>query len=212
MSFPTNEVSVTVMRRDLNEDFFTSAYQSDQVAWDIETTGLDWRVEEIGTCQIFVPGTGVAIVQLDGSVPERLRDLLTTPSVTKVFHHAPFDLRFMAHQWKARPARIACTKVAAKITCPGLDKSEYSLKPLARRVLDIDLDKSQQRSNWLRATLSQQQLAYAAADVLFLLPLLQELLDQAQRSDLVDLVEASFAYLPVRVELDLAGAGDVFAY
>jgi ribonuclease D len=134
------------------------------VAWDIETSGLDWRSERIGTCQLYAPGQPPCLVQLRGKLPERLRLLLNDPEVTKLFHHALFDLRFMAHHWKATPQNIICTKIAAKILNPS--GKGHSLASLVGRYLNVTLDKRLQTSDWLAEQLTPEQIQYAVRDVL----------------------------------------------
>lgn len=201
-----------LLQSDVDQAWIDAALRVGRVAWDIETTGLDWAHDTIATCQLAV-GTAVAIVQMKrGKVPGLLRSLLADPRVTKVFHHAPFDLRFMANAWSVTPASIACTKIASKIVDPGRRPEEYSLKPVLRRYLNVEIDKTQQVSDWTRGRLSEDQLAYAATDVMYLNELHDRLEDHARRSGVDELVQASFQYLPTRVALDLSGAGDVFAY
>lgn len=60
--------------------------------------------------------------------------------------------------------------------------------------------------------LSDAQLAYAANDVRYLLPLLHAQMAEADASAVRPLIEASFEYLPTRGALDIRGAGDVFVY
>lgn len=203
----------TELRRgDLDAAWLTMARAAGRVAWDIETSGLEWRSDKIGTCQIGV-GSDIAVIQLDpGAVPANLRALLADPGVTKVFHHAPFDLRFMAHSWAVRPAAVACTKIAAKIVSPGREPEAYSLRSVLREYLGVEIDKSMQVSDWSRAELSGAQLDYAANDVRYLVELLGVLTARARREGVTALVEASYGYLPVRVALDVRGSGDVFAY
>ena len=197
---------------DLDNNFLSACISEGRVAWDIETTGLDWRSDRIGTCQVAVRDK-IAIVQLISSGrPARLTALLENPDVTKVFHHAPFDLRFMAHQWKAKPVNVACTKVASKILDPNLDASEHSLQPVLLRHSGVNISKAEQRSDWTSAVLSSEQMSYAATDVRHLVTLLDKLKRDTDDRGLTDLVEESFAYLPTRVELDIRGSGDVFAY
>lgn len=197
---------------DLSAARLEDARAAGRVAWDIETSGLSFRADEIETCQVAL-GHDIVVVRLErGVVPQNLRELLGDDAVLKVFHHAPFDLRFMAHKWGVRPHSVACTKIAAKILWPGRDSSEYSLKPLLEEMLDVSIDKGQQVSDWSRAVLTSEQLAYAANDVRFLTRLYDELMTRATACGLADAVEASYAYLPTRVQLDIAGAGDVFAY
>lgn len=203
---------VHLQQDDLEAGWLDRALEARQVAWDIETTGLDWRTDQVRTCQVGYEDQ-VAVVQLrEGHVPARLQTLLQEPSVQKVFHHAAFDLRFMVHHWGAAPKSVACTKVAAKIVSPRAPGGEYSLKHLLRTHLRVDIDKELQVSDWSSTTLSSSQLEYAANDVRYLHALLEALLRRARERGVHDLVAASFDYLPSRVRLDLAGAGDVFTY
>jgi ribonuclease D len=159
-----------------------------------------------------VPDVGTQVIRMNGHVPERLRELLLSERVVKVFHHAPFDLRFMRYHWKASARGIACTKILSKIVRPEAEGKEHSLKPTLERFLGVHLDKTQQLSDWFSPTLSQEQLAYAVRDVEFLVPLLDRLMDEARASGLADIAERTFEYLPVRIETDLRECGDVFAY
>ena len=195
---------------DISPEFDAAMRVEGVSAWDIETDGLDFRSDAIRTCQVFVPGHGIEVVRIADTVPERLIDALTSERVTKVFHHAPFDLRFMRRWWDVRPRRVACTKVMSKIVFP--ERDNHSLAALVQDQLGITLDKSQRLSDWGAADLSAEQLAYAANDVVHLLELSRMLWKEALNIGVGNLVEQSFAYLPVRVETDFWGAGDVFAY
>jgi ribonuclease D len=203
---------IIVFQGDIGKEFSQELLNCGAIAWDIETTGLDWSADKIGTCQLHHPDVGTAIVQLQDALPSRLLHLISCKSILKVFHHAPFDLRFMTHQWKAQPTNIACTKIAAKIVMPGMERSEYSLRPLLKRRLGVSIDKSQQRSDWISESLSKDQIAYAVSDVMHLMPLLEDLKKAAIASGVWHLAEASFDYLPTRVALDLIGIKDVFVY
>ena len=207
-----NTLAPSLFRDDIDQAMVDQARVDGRIAWDIETTGLDWNADRIGTCQLAVGGH-IAVVQLDDwTVPDRLRDLLEDSRILKIFHHAPFDLRFMAHRWKAEPANVACTKIASKILEPGADHAAYSLKPVLERYLGVVIDKTQQRSDWMRQSLSDEQVTYAAADVVYLSDLYDQLMLRAQRTGADELIRASYEYLPTRVKLDLLGSGDVFAY
>ncbi len=89
--------ALVVARGDLPADFAEALACSPRVAWDVETTGLAWHHDRLATCQLFSGDVGVAVVSLSDVRPARLAALLENPSVEKVFHHAPFDLRFMVH-------------------------------------------------------------------------------------------------------------------
>ena len=203
---------VRVATGDLQPESLLAAFEARRVAIDIETTGLDWKSDQIGTIQVHVPDWGTAIVRKVADRPRRLTELLMSMRVQKVFHHAPFDLRFMAYRWNVRPVNVADTKLASQILEPDADHREHSLAPLVKRHFGVYLDKSMRLSDWLSDDLSQQQLHYAAQDVQYLLPLLDILIDAAISEGVADLIEASYAYLPVRIATDLRGCGDVFAY
>jgi ribonuclease D len=210
----TTTTSVALYRGDVPADFVADLRAAGQVGCDIETTGLDFRSDTIGTVQLFAPSTGAAVVQIDaGVVPSRLCDLLEWDNVQKIFHFAPFDLRFLRYHWKVRARNIACTKVASRILNPDLETPQHSLQPLLKRYLNVHIDKGAVRtSDWTANELTEEQLAYAVKDVAYLPDLLDILMSHSRAVGLADVIERSFAYLPVRVETDLRGCGDVFAY
>jgi len=201
---------VKVLRDDLDEQGFEHALRAGTVAIDIETTGLDWRHERIGTVQMQVEGT-TYVIRVNGSVPYHLRAIVEDASIRKVLHHAMFDLRFLAHHWGVVPANIACTKIASKLADPDVPCAEHSLAPLLRRHLGVELDKSQQTSEWT-GELSAEQVRYAAEDVRYLLPLYYLLDEHLRRDGRNDLRDRCYAHLPTQVELEVGGYPDVFAY
>lgn len=206
-----SQVSVVQRQDDLSPEFDSAMRLEGFSAWDIETDGLDFQRDAIRTCQVYVPGAGVEIVRVpsDGTTPPRLADALSSDRVFKVFHHAAFDLRFMRRNWGVRPRNVGCTKVMSKIVKPG--RTSHSLAPLVLAYLGVKLDKSARLSDWSQE-LTAEQLSYAANDVLHLPDLYRHLLKDALNLGVAEYVEQSFAYLPVRVETDLRGSGDVFAY
>jgi ribonuclease D len=83
-----------------------------------------------------------------------------------------------------------------------------------REVLNIDLSKQQQSSDWGAQSLSEAQLAYAASDVLHLHALRERLDAMLVREGRIGLAQACFEFLPTRAKLDLQGwdAEDIFAH
>lgn len=205
--------TVQVLRGDLPSELAAAFAASPRVAWDVETSGLDWRNDRLGTCQLFADGVGVAVVSVGGDVPTRMAALLEDPAVEKVFHHAPFDLRFMVHAWGVRPSAIRCTKVASKLLEPGLPNDAHSLQKLVSRYLGVSLVKGEVRtSDWTASRLTAEQLEYAAGDVLHLSALLAAMSGALRDAGLADLYDACCAFLPARVVLELGNYPDVFAY
>jgi ribonuclease D len=207
-----DDCEVTVLEADLDEATYERAREAELVAWDIETTGLDWREDLLATVQLKA-GECVVLVRLDpGAIPRRLKALLEDERVTKVMHHAMFDLRFMAHKWAAVPRNVVCTKIASKIAHQDFEKSDHSLDALVDRYFGVTLDKHQRLSDWTAERLEPAQLRYAADDVRYLRPLYERLASDLEQRDLLNLRDRCYEHLPARVALEIGGYQDVFAY
>jgi ribonuclease D len=205
---------LTVTRDDLPAEFLTLFCDAPLVAWDIETSGLDWLDAQIGTCQLFSETAGVVVIGIDPAVrPARLISLLEDGAVPKVFHHAPFDLRFMIHEWSARPAAIRCTKVASKLIAPDAPNEAHSLQQLLSRYVGVDMAKGAVRtSDWTAAQLTREQIEYAAGDVIHLPALLRALMGELASLKRTWLYDLCCDFLPARASLELGGYPDVFGY
>jgi ribonuclease D len=196
---------------DLADEDLQEARRTGVVAWDIETSGLDWKQDKIGTCQILIPNYDLFLVHVTADVPPtNLRSLLVDSNVMKIFHHAMFDLRFMSYQWSAEPRNVTCTKIASRIYDPL--EHDHSLQWTLSKYLHVTIDKRPRISDWLSQRLSDQQLEYAVSDVLYLPQLLSFFENELKRSDRWTLALQSFQFIPIRVKLDLLGSGDVFRY
>ncbi|WP_295961663.1 hypothetical protein [uncultured Xanthomonas sp.] len=180
----------------------------DFVAVDIETSGLNFRVDKIGLIQVF-DGNIVYIVRPPFSAAGRLAGLIEDASIKKIFHHAMFDLRFICSNFVVSPKNISCTKIAAKIVDRNIEK--HSLYLLLNKYLGISLDKRLQVSDWLSGDFSQAQIEYAARDTIHLRNLLCKIMESASQKDILD-ISSSFDYIPTRVSLDISEIGDVFSY
>jgi ribonuclease D len=197
---------------DVTEEFYAAAVSVGRVALDIETSGLDWKSERIGLCQIFIPGIGVSYVKSrKKEKPARLKLLLAEKRVQKIIHHAMFDLRFLSYHWRASVANVGCTKIASKLLRPG-GNQKHSLSQLLEQHLSITLDKTKQRSDWLAWNYSADQLSYASADVIYLPALFDHLMGLLKEAGKSDLANECFAHIPTRVKLEIEGYGDVFTY
>jgi len=201
------ETRSTDLRRELAERFACAPL----IAFDIETSGLDWSVDRIAMIQLYTPGEPPAIVRVNGKVPERVAALLEDERIVKIFHHAMFDLRFMTHHWRIEARNIRCTKIAAKLLYPN-DRERQSLTALITDHLGFTIDKSEQKSDWSARQLSQSQLTYATNDVIHLPALFDVLHERLVERELWDLAAACFSHVPTRVKLEVGGFGDPFTY
>ncbi len=181
---------------------------SGAVAIDTETLGLKPHRDRLCLVQLSA-GDGTAhLVQFDGkdwSAP-RLKALLMDARITKIFHYARFDVAVLEQYLGVVTSPIYCTKIASKLVRTYTDR--HGLKDLCNELLGVELSKQQQSSDWAAATLSPQQLAYAAADVLHLHELKKVLDAMLARQGRTAFAEACFSFLPTRAKLDLAGFED----
>jgi ribonuclease D len=132
--------------------------------------------------------------------------------VLKLFHFGRFDIAVMYHAFGALAAPVYCTKIASKLIRTFTDR--HGLKYLCQDLLDIDISKQQQSSDWGAETLTEAQKTYAASDVLYLHRLRDELNIRLDREGRTDLAQACFEFLPARARLDLAGwpEQDIFSH
>jgi ribonuclease D len=161
------------------------------------------------------PGDGSAdVVQLPPHAIEapNLKRLLTDTGLLKIFHFARFDLAVLSNALGVMPQPVYCTKIASRLARTYTDK--HGLKDLVREVLGHELSKQQQSSDWGADQLTDAQVSYAAADVLYLHALKERLDAMLLREGRQELAEACFRFLPDRVRLDLSGFADedIFAH
>lgn len=206
-------VSVSVVTGDLPDDLAELLRRADRVAVDTETSGLDWRHDELELCQLFTPASGSVLIRRSEAHPTNLLSLLGDPRLLKVFHYAPFDLRFLESTWRVRTSPVFCTKAASKLLDPQLLPEEHSLGSLLSRHFGIRLDKGQVRvSDWGAPDLTPEQVTYAAGDVMNLLQLAEledaELHTRGLEADF----RAICDYMPVSAHLEIAGIPDPLSY
>jgi len=189
---------------------------TDQVAIDTETMGLNPHRDRLCVVQLSNGDGSADVVQIpkDHGTDHapNLKALLTNPKVTKIFHFARFDLAALYNAFGVMPQPVYCTKIASRLCRTYTDR--HGLKDLVREVLNIDLSKQQQSSDWGSQSLSEAQLAYAASDVLHLHALRERLDAMLAREGRLGLAQACFEFLPTRAQLDLQGweNEDIFAH
>lgn len=184
------------------------------VAIDTETLGLNPHRDALCLAQLSGGDGHCHIVRFDRktyTAPNLVR-LLTDPEVTKIFHYARFDVAVFQKHLNTETSPIWCTKIASKLVRTYTDK--HGLKDLVKELLDVDLSKQQQSSDWGAAKLSDAQLAYAASDVLHLHKLKGVLDGMLVREGRQALALKCFDFLGTRASLDLAGwpTEDIFAH
>jgi len=147
----------------------------------------------------------------DYSAPN-LKALLTDPDRLKLYHFARFDVGIMQAYLGIMAAPLYCTRTASRLVRTYTDR--HGLKDLVKELLNVDLSKQQQTSDWGAAELSDAQREYAASDVRYLHALKTQLDERLQREGRAELAQACFDFLPARALLDIAGwpEQDIFAH
>lgn len=190
-------------------DIPSSVSFGDSVAVDTETQGLDLGRDRLCVVQLS-EGDGVChLVQIRAGEYDapNLKALMADTAVTKIFHFARFDLAILKRYLDVTVSPIFCTKIASKLVRTYTDR--HGLKDVTRELLNIELSKEQQSSDWAANELSKDQLKYAASDVLNLHDIRDKLQAMLIREGRLELAQACFDFLPTRAHLDLNGWDDV---
>ena len=184
------------------------------VAIDCETMGLNPHRDRLCLVQMSGGDGNAHLVQIsqDQTSAPNLTRMLSDPNVLKLFHFGRFDIAVLLHRFGVLATPVYCTKIASKLVRTYTDR--HGLKNLLQELLQIDISKQQQSSDWGSADLTEAQIAYAASDVLYLHRLRDELDRRLAREGRRELAQACFDFLPHRARLDLAGwpETDIFAH
>ncbi|PHY19133.1 ribonuclease D [Caulobacter sp. BP25] len=191
---------------DLPEGAFAGA---SIIAIDSETMGLRLGRDPLCVVQLSSGDGDAHVVRLGRPAYDcpNLKALLSDPAVLKLFHFGRFDIAMFELHLGVVTAPVYCTKIASKLARTYTDR--HGLKDVTRELLGIELSKAQQSSDWGSTSLSADQVAYAASDVLHLHALREKLNAMLEREGRMRLAQAAFDYLPHRASLDLAGWEDV---
>ena len=185
------------------------------LAVDTETMGLITHRDRLCVVQISDGAGDEHLVRFGpGSEYEapNLTRLLADESRVKLYHYARFDLAAIQYYLGVMAAPVFCTKIASKLVRTYTDR--HGLKNLSKELLDVDISKQQQSSDWGGPVLSDEQRDYAASDVRYLHRLRDELTLRLEREGRMHLAEACFEFLPTRALLDIAGWAerDIFSH
>jgi ribonuclease D len=184
------------------------------VAIDTETLGLNPHRDRLCLAQLSGGDGHAHLVRFapGGYDAPNLKRLLADPGVLKLFHFARFDVAVFQHYLGVTVAPVYCTKIASKLVRTYTDR--HGLKDLLKELLNVDVSKQQQSSDWGAASLSEAQKDYAASDVLHLHAAKAVLDTRLAREGRTAIAQACFDFLPTRAALDLLGwpETDIFAH
>ena len=175
------------------------------IAVDCETMGLNPIRDRLCLVQLS-SGDGVAhLVQISKgqTVAPNLVRIIKDESVKKLFHFGRFDIAALLSTFGVLVTNVYCTKIASKLVRTYTDR--HGLKNLLQEILNVDISKQQQSSDWGAKTLSKAQIEYAATDVLHLHALRDKLNEMLDRENRTVFANECFKFLPFRAALDVSG-------
>ena len=187
------------------------------ISIDTETLGLNIKRDRLCLVQIRnETDKKVYLIKfnqdLSPKLSKNLKILLEDNNLMKIFHYSRFDMAVLKENLKINVKNIFCTKVASKLT--RTYSSNHGLKDLVREILDIQLDKTEQSSDWSRKKLTKKQIEYAMSDVLYLSEIKNSLHEKMLVQKRLKLFKSIMKFMEIRVNLDLQGweSIDIFAH
>lgn len=213
-----NTDNVVLVNNDIPTEWYNATKQEIVLGVDIETSGLSFTDDRIACVQINVPHKGVVMVRNLDTAPNNLLRILEDENIGKIFHYGMFDIKFLVRDFNIWPRNTLDTRIAAKILDPNREKYfsvaqgkySHSLEALIWHYFKFQMNKALAVSDWFAPRLTKAQIAYAANDVIFLPNLLTEIELELQNIGKLRLAREAYRHVTTKVQLELAGYGDVY--
>ena len=201
-----------------NDDISSEVNLGDIVAIDTETMGLNINRDRLCLIQLSSGDGRAHLIQISKKSLDskenhpNLKKIFENPNTTKLFHFARFDIAVIEKNICKLNGPLYCTKIASKLS--RTFGAKHGLADLCKDLLNIELDKQNQTSDWGQEVLSKSQLKYAASDVLYLHEIKNKLDEILKRENKLDIAKKCFEFLKIRSELDLIGFEnlDIFSH
>lgn len=165
---------------------------------DIETTGLDPYDSETRLVSVATLDGKIAVFDMRHIPIDILRPLTQRPWVT---FNGSFEYRHLTHAGLPMPL-FHDVQLLDRLVSHQMHRS---LADAAKDWLDLELDKTHQKSDWAANTLSREQIDYAAQDARITLEIAQKLLPKIDQAGQRPLYRAWCRALPVLAQLQLRG-------
>ncbi len=191
----------------------SNLFNANSIALDCEMGGLSPTFDKLLLVQLYDGSSNeVHLIRIKSNKAPNLKKILENDKIKKIMHYGRTDLGFLKHHLNINVKNIFDTKIASKISRKYININNHGLKDLAKDLINIQLDKEQQTSDWNKPKYSEAQLIYACNDVLYLHRIKSELEKILIRENKEELANKCFIFLETRTDLDLAGLGDVFQH
>ena len=201
-----------------HDDISSEVDFGDVIAIDTETMGLNINRDRLCLIQLSSGDGNAHLIQISKKFHEKqdkfpnLKKIFENPNTTKLFHFARFDVAVIEKNICKLNGPLYCTKIASKLS--RTFGAKHGLADLCKDLLNLELDKQSQTSDWGLEILSESQLQYAASDVLYLHQIKNKLDQILKRENKEEIAKKCFKFLKTRSELDLIGFEnlDIFAH
>ena len=184
------------------------------IGFDTETTELDPRKGYLRLVQ-FSSGKGAVVIDLkpfaergglrDNPELGPLRALIANDRQTKIAHNAKFDAKWVRHHLGCELGKTFDTYLASVLISAGDSDRRHSLADVAQFFAGIELDKSEQVSDWSASELSPSQIEYAARDAAVMIPLREQVAERMKNDGLERVAELEFDCVAPIAEMELTG-------
>ena len=204
---------ISFCQNDINSNLYNTYKSSKYLAVDTEAMGLVHGRDRLCLVQICneLNLTSCIKIELNTSKSPYLKNLFEDKNIIKIFHYARFDVAALKCNLGINTENIFCTKIASKLARTYTNK--HGLKDLINELLNIDLDKSSQSSDWgSTENLSNEQIDYAANDVRYLIEAMLKLKVILTREGRYELAQKCFKTIPVHSELDILKFSNIFEH
>ena len=200
-------------KNDLTDDLFNLYKKSLYLAVDTEAMGLIHGRDRLCVVQISNEEniTSYTKLEINNFNSEKIKLLLEDKKIKKIFHFARFDIAALKCNLKINTQNIFCTKIASKLARTYTNK--HGLKDLIYELVNVELDKSSQSSDWgSEDDFSSEQINYAANDVRYLIEAMKKLIIILKRENRYELAEKCFSVIPIFAELDISKFSNIFEH
>ncbi len=207
-------MEIAVFENDIPAGYF----ETDCISFDTEAMGLKVRRDRLCVIQAceYLEDTKtnrVAIVKIakDPKPANNLKEIFENPNIRKIAHFARFDVRIMLEHLGIKTQNVHCTHLMSNFA--RTYTNNHSLKDVCRDALGVMLNKQACSTDWGSASLTDEQLKYAAGDVLYLQHVFQVLENALIREDRNELYLHARECIIIRAMLDIGGWDyDVFSH
>ena len=204
---------INFCKNDLNDNLFDLYQKSSYLAVDTEAMGLVHGRDRLCVIQISNEDNIATYIKIEmnHTASNKVKLLFEDEKIKKIFHFARFDVAALKCNLQINTQNIFCTKIASKLARTYTNK--HGLKDLIYELVNVELDKSSQSSDWgSEDDFSREQIDYATNDVRYLIEAMKKLVVILKREKRYELAEKCFSVIPIYSELDIRKFSNIFEH